>query len=102
MSTFRSESQPAQYGRRRSNTAQSILRPLPPTSPLKVGDSTVLNTWVHDTKESANVIFNHSYWPGIQEGDMVSVSAANNVGSDAFFFVVPKDDGSVKAQLQVS
>ncbi|ESK89207.1 vacuolar membrane-associated protein iml1 [Moniliophthora roreri MCA 2997] len=97
MSVVRSESQQQHYGRRRSNTAQSLLRPIP-VVPLVYGDSTVLNSWVHDPKESPNVIFNHGYWPGVSEGDMLSVSA----GARAFILMVPKDDGCSKPQLQIS
>ncbi|KAJ7841775.1 hypothetical protein B0H13DRAFT_2286872 [Mycena leptocephala] len=64
MSGSRAESQPA-YGRRRSNTAQSLLRPMPAAAPLKIGDFQVFNSWVHDLKESTTVIFNHAWWPGI-------------------------------------
>ncbi|KAJ7600695.1 hypothetical protein C8J56DRAFT_910997 [Mycena floridula] len=104
MSTFsRAESQPPdrQYGRRRSNTAHSILRPPAlPSPPVQVGESKIFNSWVHDDiKESPNVIFNHSWWPGIAEGDMLSVTGTN---SDAFFFIAPKDDGCAKPQLQIS
>ncbi|THU87258.1 hypothetical protein K435DRAFT_821688 [Dendrothele bispora CBS 962.96] len=96
MSTSRAESQQPPYGRRRSNTSQSILRPLltPTAPPLVVGDSKVLNSWVHDVKESTSVIFNHSWWPGVVEGDILSVSAGSD--HDSFLFVVPKDDGVPK------
>ncbi|KAF8205494.1 hypothetical protein K438DRAFT_1963936 [Mycena galopus ATCC 62051] len=100
MSGSRAESQPA-YGRRRSNTAQSILRPMPPAAPLKIGDFQVLNSWVHDLKESTNVIFNQSWWPGVCEGDMISVSAGYS-GAEAFVFIVPRDEDCAKPQLQIS
>ncbi|KAJ7633176.1 hypothetical protein FB45DRAFT_1058142 [Roridomyces roridus] len=99
MSVSRGESQPA-YGRRRSNTAQSMFRPMPEVVPLQVGDLKVFNSWVHDLKESTNVIFNHSWWPGVCEGEMMSVASLN--GGDAFVFIVPRDEGCVKAQLQIS
>ncbi|KAJ7685756.1 hypothetical protein DFH06DRAFT_1159278 [Mycena polygramma] len=99
MSGSRAESQSV-YGRRRSNTAQSILRPMPPPVPLAFGDSLVLNSWVHDLKESTNVIFNQSWWPGVCEGDMLSVSSYS--GAEAFVFTVPRDDGCLKPQLQIS
>lgn len=102
MSTSRAESQQPQYGRRRSNTTQSILRPVPPQLPpipLQFGDSTILNTWVHDTKES--VILNSIYWPGVAEGDLLSVSPGIETSAQAFIFVVPKDDPTLKQQLQV-
>ncbi|KAJ7143200.1 hypothetical protein C8R43DRAFT_579168 [Mycena crocata] len=99
MSGSRGESQPAQ-GRRRSNTAQSLLRPMPAAPPLKVGDFQVLNSWVHDLKESTTVIFNHSWWPGVCEGDMLSVASYS--GAEAFVFMVPRDEGCPKPQLQIS
>ncbi|KAJ7772896.1 hypothetical protein DFH07DRAFT_146815 [Mycena maculata] len=99
MSGSRGESQPA-YGRRRSNTAQSMLRPMPAAAPLKIGDSQVLNSWVHDLKESTNVIFNQSWWPGVCEGDMCSVASYS--GAEAFVFIVPRDEGCPKPQLQIS
>ncbi|KAJ4488454.1 hypothetical protein J3R30DRAFT_940415 [Lentinula aciculospora] len=103
MSTSRADSQQPQYGRRRSNTAQSILRPPPlPTIPLKFGDSTILNAWVHDTKESSAVILNPNYWYGVAEGDLLSVSAGVENSAEAFIFVVPKDDTNLKPQLQIS
>ncbi|KAJ7766620.1 hypothetical protein B0H16DRAFT_1309369 [Mycena metata] len=99
MSGSRAESQPA-YGRRRSNTAQSMLRPMPAPVPLKFGDSQVLNSWVHDLKESTTVIFNQSWWPGVCEGDMLSVSSYG--GAEGFVFIVPRDEGCPKPQLQIS
>ncbi|KAJ3889305.1 hypothetical protein GG344DRAFT_89506 [Lentinula edodes] len=105
MSTSRADSQQPQYGRRRSNTAQSILRPPPlPTLPLKYGDFTILNAWVHDsdTKESPAVILNSMYWPGVAEGDLLSVSAGIETLAGAFIFVVSKEDSSLKPQLQIS
>ncbi|KAJ7264861.1 hypothetical protein B0H12DRAFT_1101149 [Mycena haematopus] len=99
MSGSRGESQPA-YGRRRSNTAQSILRPMPAAAPLKIGDFQVLNSWVHDLKESTNVIFNQSWWPGVCEGDMLSVSSYS--GAEAFVFIVPRNEDYAKPQLQIS
>ena len=100
MSTSRAESQQP-YGRRRSNTAQSILRSTPVT-PLKYGDSKVLNSWVHEPKESANVVLNQSWWPGVSGGDLLRVRGSNAEDPDfAFLFTVPKDDGCIKHQLQV-
>lgn len=98
--TSRAASQQSQYSRRRSNTAQSILRPLPP-APLSYGDTKVLNSWVHDTKECPTVIFNQSYWPGVCEGDMLSLTSGTSCTSSGFLFIVPKDDGCSKPQLQV-
>ncbi|KAG6860105.1 hypothetical protein C0995_015716 [Termitomyces sp. Mi166 len=102
MTTSRAESQQPQFSRRnRSNTTQSILRPTP-VAPLKFGDSKVLNTWVHDPKDDAKVIFNQSWWPGVAEGDLLRVMGANADGPEfAFLFCVPKDDGCAKPQLQV-
>lgn len=105
-SASRAESQQPPYGRRRSNTAQSILRNLPTTtiltSPLAFGDSKVLNTWVHDPKESASVIFNQSWWPGVLEGDMLRLNDSNGDPDSGILFMVPKDDGCPKQQLQVN
>lgn len=72
---------------------------MPAAAPLKVGDFQVLNSWVHDPKESTNVIFNHSFWPGVCEGDMLSVMSYS--GAEAFVFIVPRDEGCSKPQLQV-
>lgn len=101
MSSSRSESV---YSRRaRSNTAQSILRPVPvPPTPLQVGDSRTFTLWVHDPKESSSVIINQVYWPGVAEGDMLSIAARSGAESEAFLFMVPKDEGCSKPQLQVS
>ncbi|TFK36407.1 hypothetical protein BDQ12DRAFT_736999 [Crucibulum laeve] len=102
MTTSRAESQVSGYGRRRSNTAQSILRPIP-VLPLKIGDSKVLNSWVHDVKESATLIFNHVWWPGVAEGDLLRVLGSSSEDPQAsFLFTVPKDDGCSKPQLQIS
>ncbi|KAF9261252.1 hypothetical protein L218DRAFT_961730 [Marasmius fiardii PR-910] len=98
MSTARTEAQQGQYGRRRSNTTQSMFRSTP-NVPLLYGDNTVLNSWVHDVKDSPNVILNHAYWPSVREGDMLSISAGEG---RAFLFVVPKDEGCPKPQLQIS
>ncbi|KAF8559857.1 hypothetical protein OG21DRAFT_1402488 [Imleria badia] len=105
MSTVRpdSQSQPLlQYGRKRSNTAQSLAR-LPPTTPavqLKLGDSKVLNTWVHDPKESPKVILNQSWWPGVAEGDLLHVTQSGD--TCGYLFTVPKDEGCPKPTLQIS
>ena len=105
INTARAESQQAAYGRRRSNTAQSILRNAPslssPTSPLRVGDSKLLNLWVHDTVHSSSVIFNQACWPGVAEGDLLRVKAADASEDSGFLFMVPKDEGCSKPQLQV-
>ncbi|KAF5368784.1 hypothetical protein D9615_010396 [Tricholomella constricta] len=106
MTTSRAESQNSQYNRRRSNTAQSILRPTP-VVPLKYGDFKILNSWVHDTKddtrETHSVIFNQSWWPGVSEGDLLRVKGSNSDDPDfAFLFIVLKDDGCSKPQLQIS
>lgn len=104
MTSSRAESQHSHFGRRRSNTAQSVLRPLPPPTPnpLKVGDSRTFNLWVHETKDAAGVLFNHSSWPGAMEGDLMRV---NKHGSDnldeSFLFFVPKEDQCPRTQLQV-
>ncbi|TFY76930.1 hypothetical protein EWM64_g7082 [Hericium alpestre] len=98
MSTSRAESQ---YGRRRSNTAQSLFRN--PPQPLIFGDSKVLSTWVHDLSVSPNVLLNQAYWPGITEGDLVKITPVNAEEDDGFLFVVPSEyDHSTKPQLQIS
>ncbi|CCM05881.1 uncharacterized protein FIBRA_08118 [Fibroporia radiculosa] len=103
MSTSRAESQAPSFGRRRSNTAQSIFKSASlPTTPLKVGDSKTLTTWVHDIKESPHVIINHSWWPGVAEGDIIRIGNSSVESSSGFLFSVQKDDGFVKHQLQVS
>lgn len=102
MTASRAESQQSHFGRRRSNTTQSILRQVPPTiNPLKVGESKVLNLWVHDTKDSPSILFNHSWWPGVTEGDLLRVASVSAGVDSSFLFVVPKEDGSAKPQLQV-
>lgn len=105
-SNSRAESQHTQYSntrRQRSNTATSLLRP--PITPLalKIGDSKTLNLWVHDAKENQGVVFNHSCWPGVGEGDMIRVTrSGEDAETTGFLFIVPKDDGSAKPQSQVS
>ncbi|KAG6914913.1 hypothetical protein DXG01_014475 [Tephrocybe rancida] len=101
MSNLRAESQQPQFVRRnRSNTAQSILR-LTPVLPLKYGDFKVLNSWVHDTKDDAKVIFNQSWWLGVTEGYLLRVMGTNADDPDfAFLFAVPRDDERAKPQLQ--
>ena len=95
----------SQFGRRRSNTGQSTFRAVPPTSAtvsLELGDSKVLNAWVHDVKDSPAVIFNQFWWPGVAEGDLLKVLSSNADNPEsAFLFMVPKDEGSSKPQLQV-
>jgi len=104
MTTSRAESQHSHVNRRRSNTAQSILRPLPtqPAVPLKVGDFKVLNSWVHDAKECTPVILNQLWWPGVAEGDLLQVKGCSSEDPNlAFLFVVPKEECCAKPQLQV-
>lgn len=102
MTTSRAESQQSRIGRRRSNTAQSILRPPPPPPVLKFGDTQVLNSWVHDPKDSPAVVFNHSWWPGVLEGDLLRLmSTGSEKTTSSFLFIVPKDEHLQKPQLQV-
>lgn len=105
MSTVRPDSHAQQFGRRRSNTAQSILRnlPVPLSQPLKLGDAKVLNSWVHDQKDSSTAILNQTWLPGVAEGDMLQVSGCNtgNAASTGYLFMVPKDEGCPRPALQV-
>lgn len=72
------------------------------SAPLQSGDSIVLITWVHDTKEhQGGVVLNHHWWPGIAEGDLVQLAANNVENPLSFLFIVPRDDGARKHQLQV-
>lgn len=107
-SSSRAQSQSSRYSRKRSNTAQSAYRsntsatpsPLAAPPPVKVGESKTLAAWVHDPEKSAAVIFNHNWWPGINEGDLLRVTLGNP--DSGFLFFVPKEDtNSVKPQLQV-
>ena len=101
MSISRSESQ---YSRRRSNTNQSAYKnPHPPPPPLEVGASKVLTVWVHSTStgEPSSVIFNHSYLPGVAPGDLLSVTTTQLYDKSGFLFVVPNEDPSIRAPLQV-
>lgn len=92
----------SQFSRKRSNTAQSSFKALPTFSPLNVGDSKVLHAWVHDMKESNCVIFNHSWWTGVQEGDCLKVSSNDSEDPESgFLFTVPKLEQCPKPQLQV-
>ncbi|EPS98964.1 hypothetical protein FOMPIDRAFT_1050964 [Fomitopsis schrenkii] len=99
MSSSRAESQASQYGRRRSNTAQSLYRPppLPPTTPLKYGDTKTLTIWVHDPTQppGLEVILNHAHWPGVAEGDMLADETSG------FLFSVQKDEASARQQLSI-
>ncbi|KAI6166822.1 hypothetical protein EDD17DRAFT_1095190 [Pisolithus thermaeus] len=101
MTTVRTDSQTLQYGRRRSNTLQSTIGN-PPPAPLRHGDFKVLNTWVHESKETPKVIFNQSWWPGVTEGDVLRVTALQSEDFSGFLFTVPKDEGCSKPTLQIS
>ncbi|KAG6334521.1 hypothetical protein ID866_4574 [Astraeus odoratus] len=102
MTTVRAESQVSQYGRRRSNTVQSMSIGNSPPAALKLGDFKVLNSWVHDPKESPKAIFNQSWWPGVVEGDVLRVTALQSAESSGYLFTVPKDEGCSKPTLQIS
>ena len=104
----RAQSQSSRYSRKRSNTAQSAYKPNPNATPsslaaapsVKVGESKSLAAWVHDPEKSAAVIFNHNWWPGINEGDLLRVTLGSS--DSGFLFFVPREDyNSVKPQLQV-
>ena len=112
MAASRSESQqPSAYGRKRSNTVTSVFKPNTSTSatpvvpaiPLRTGDSKALTTWVHDTKDSPSVILNQTWWPGLQEGDLLQLCAQppEHGSGHRVLFLVPKPDESIKHQLQV-
>ncbi|KAF8136665.1 hypothetical protein EV363DRAFT_1545071 [Boletus edulis] len=76
---------------------------MPPSTPgasLKLGDSKVLNTWVHDPKESPKVILNQSWWPGVAEGDLLRVTQSGD--TSGYLFTVRKDEGCPKPTLQIS
>jgi len=106
----RAQSQSSRYSRKRSNTAQSAYKsntnaaPSPLAAPpsIKVGESKTLAAWVHDQEKSEKsaVIFNHNWWPGINEGDLLRVTLGNS--DSGFLFFVPREDcNSVRPQLQV-
>lgn len=100
MATARADSQGNQYGRRRSNTVQSGT-PIP--LPLKLGDSKILNSWVHDPKKSPRVILNQSWWPGVAEGDVLRITASQSSDDcSGLLFTVPRDEGCSKPTLQIS
>ena len=103
MTTSRAESVHSQYGRRRSNTSQSIARvlppPPPPPPPLKYGSSKVLNAWVHEVKDSPNITLNHAHWPGVAEGDLLRITTAES--KEGFLFSVTRDELQSRTQLQV-
>ncbi len=92
----------SQFSRKRSNTAQSSFKALPTISPLNLGDTKILHAWVHDVKESHCVIFNHSWWTGVQEGDCLKVSSNDSEDAEfGFLFTIPKLELCPKPQLQV-
>lgn len=103
MTTSRAESVHSQYGRRRSNTAQSVARalppPPPPAPPLKYGSSKVLHAWVHEVKDSPNITLNHGHWPGVAEGDLLRITTADT--REGFLFNVSRDEVQSRGQLQV-
>jgi DEP domain-containing protein 5 len=99
MSTTRAESQHPQYGRRRSNTTQSIVKN-PPVSPIEIGDFKVLSLWVDDTKDAV-LSFNHTWWPGVAEGDLLRVTSSASDGKSGFLFIAAKEDCNLRPQLQV-
>ncbi len=91
----------SQFSRKRSNTVQSNFR-VPTFVPLKVGDSKILHAWVHDVRESPTVIFNCSWWPGVQEGDCFMVSSNDSGDMESGFLItLRKLEPCLKPQLQV-
>ena len=105
MSVVRPESRVSHVGgRRRSNTAQSVFRnpPVVTPTPLRFGDSKLLTAWVHDPKESPAITINPIWWPGMVEGDLLHVSHQRwEEAKQGFLFLVPRDEGNIKHQLQV-
>lgn len=108
MSSSRAQSQSSRYSRKRSNTVQSAYKsntvpappPLPAAPSVRVGESKTLAAWVHDPERSAAVIFNYTWWPGIDEGDLLRVTLGNS--ESGFLFFVPREDPNLfKPQLQV-
>lgn len=108
MSSSRAQSQSSRYSRNRSNTVQSAYKSIPTPAPplltpapsVRVGESNTLAAWVHDPEKSPAVIFNHNWWPGIDEGDLLRVTLGNP--DSGFLFFVPREDQNlVKPQLQV-
>jgi hypothetical protein len=75
------------------------MPPTTPSVPLKLGDSKVLNTWVHDPKETPKVILNQSWWPGVAEGDLLRVTQSGD--TSGYLFTVPRDEGCPKPTLQI-
>jgi DEP domain-containing protein 5 len=73
-----------------------------PITPVKFGDAKNFTAWVHEPKENVNIAFNCSHWPGVGEGDVFRVTHADDKDRHGFFFVLLKDDGVTKPQLQVS
>jgi hypothetical protein len=48
------------------------------------------------------VVFNQSWWAGVSEGDLLKVRGCNSEDPGfGFLFLVPRDDGCAKHQLQV-
>ncbi|KZV77652.1 hypothetical protein PENSPDRAFT_621231 [Peniophora sp. CONT] len=93
-------SRESQYSRRRSNTAQSVFKVA--SAPIQHGESKVLTAWVHDPKDSPNVLLNHGAWPGVCEGDLLHLSQGDSDEQPGFLFVVAKEEAGNKPQLQVS
>ena len=106
--------EPAQVGRKRSNTVQSLYKNPPsipsiPALPLKLGDTKVLTTWVHDPKDSTAIILNRSWWPGVVEGDMFRLTphssqshTSSSAQETAGMVFVASNEEIQKHQLQVS
>jgi DEP domain-containing protein 5 len=105
--------------RRRSNTVTSFVSthrnsPLTPASaspvpltPARLGEKRVLTAWVHDPRESPDVIFNRAVW-NAGPGSIVRVVPMEEDSSSggeerAFMFAVPEGDveGPIKYGLQV-
>jgi len=104
MPSSRAESQHSHFSQHRSNTAQSVLRtlPTPALEPLQIGDSKTFSLWVHEVKDAPGVLFNHSLWPGVAEGDLMKVIKSGSQDSNgSFLFFIPKEDQSPRAQFQV-
>lgn len=119
MSNSRAESsnQP-RYGRKRSDTLQSMLRSPTSATPLVIGNTKELTLWVNDSTTSSSpnapeVVLNPDCWPGALDGDIIRVTAVSDEEDeldrdgrwekDGFLFIVNiRDAQGCAPGLQVS